>query len=59
MFNLLISHDPESWASSPFELDRRRVAIEYTADEISERYKFLDDKAIVIPPFLTARMSRG
>lgn len=46
MFNLLISHDPESWTSSPFELDRSRVAIEYTADEISERYKFLDDKAI-------------
>ncbi len=46
MFNLLISYGPESWTSSPFELDRNRVAIEYTADEISERYKFLDDKAI-------------
>lgn len=38
--------DPESWASSPFKLERSRAAIEYTADEISERYKFLDDKAI-------------
>lgn len=36
----------ESWKSSPAELDRSRVAIEYTADEISERYKFLDKNAI-------------
>lgn len=46
MFNLIVSYNPESWDSSPYELDRSRVAIEYTADEISERYKFLDDKAI-------------
>ena len=46
MFNLIVSYDPESWDNSPNELDRSRVAIEYTADEISERYKFLDDKAI-------------
>lgn len=46
MFNLIISCDPESWDSSPHELDRSRVAIEYTADEISERYKFFDDSAI-------------
>ncbi len=46
MFNLIISCKPESWDSSPYELDRSRVAIEYTADEISERYKFFDDRAI-------------
>ena len=46
MFNLIISYGPESWDSSPQELDRSRVAIEYTADEISERYKFFDGKAI-------------
>jgi len=46
LFNLIVSYDPESWDNSPNELDRSRVAIEYTADEISERYKFLDDKAI-------------
>ncbi|MEN0036413.1 MAG: nucleotide-binding protein [Cellvibrio sp.] len=46
MFNLIISYSPDSWNSSPFELDRSRVAIEYTANEISERYKFFDEKAI-------------
>lgn len=46
MFNLIISHDPDSWETSPFELDRSRVAIEYTADEISERYKFFTNEAI-------------
>lgn len=46
MFNLIISYDPESWDSSPHELDRSRVAIEYTADEISERYKFFSESAI-------------
>lgn len=43
---MIVSYDPESWDNSPHELDRSRVAIEYTADEISERYKFLDGKAI-------------
>lgn len=46
MFNLLISGDPESWNSSSYELDRSRAAVEYTADEISERYKFFDENAI-------------
>ena len=46
MFNLIISYDPESWDSSPHELDRSRVAIEYTANEISERYKFFDERAV-------------
>ena len=46
MFSLLISADPESWDRSSYELDRSRAAVEYTADEISERYKFFDDTAI-------------
>lgn len=46
MFNLLISFNPETWASDSYEFDKSRVAIEYTADEISERYKSLDDNAI-------------
>ncbi len=46
MFNLLISYSPESWDSSPYECDRSRAVVEYTADEISERYKFFDENAI-------------
>ncbi|MCE6978602.1 DNA-binding protein [Pseudomonas frederiksbergensis] len=46
MFNLLISGNPESWNASPYELERGRAVVEYTADEISERYKFFDEKAI-------------
>lgn len=46
MFNLLISSDPESWDASPYEIERARAVIEYTADEISERYKFFDENAI-------------
>lgn len=46
MFNLLISAHPESWDSSPYEIERGRAVVEYTVDEISERYKFFDDKAI-------------
>ncbi len=46
MFNLLISYSPESWDSSSYECDRSRAVVEYTADEISERYKFFDENAI-------------
>jgi predicted nucleotide-binding protein len=46
LFNLLISYSPESWDSSPYECDRSRAVVEYTADEISERYKFFDENAI-------------
>lgn len=46
MFNLLISADPASWDTSPFELEKSRSCIEYTADEISERYKFFNPAAI-------------
>lgn len=46
MFNVLISHNPESWNLSPYEYDKSRAVVEYTADEISERYKFFDENAI-------------
>lgn len=46
MFNLLISYREDSWSDSPTEFERSRVAVEYTADEISERYKSLDESAI-------------
>jgi len=46
LFNLLISSGSESWDSSPYELEKSRAVVEYTADEISERYKFFDEKAI-------------
>ncbi len=46
MLNLLISYNPESWSSSPYEFDKSRVAVEYTTDAISERYKALDENAI-------------
>ncbi len=46
MFNLFISASSESWNSSPYELERSRSCIEYTADEISERYKFFTPEAI-------------
>lgn len=46
MFNLLISSNPESWDSSPYEIERGRAVVEYTAEEISERYKLFDEKAV-------------
>lgn len=46
MFNLFISYDPKCWDSSPFELERDRSVVEYTADEIRERYKSFDEKSI-------------
>lgn len=46
MFNLLISYSEDSWTSSPIEFDKSRVAVEYTADEISERYKHLNQETI-------------
>ncbi|EKF9100190.1 DNA-binding protein, partial [Vibrio cholerae] len=46
MFNLIISSDPETWDLTPYQCDRSRAIVEYTADEISERYKFFDKNAI-------------
>jgi len=46
LFNLLIRCGSDSWQNSPVEFERGRVATEYTADEVSERYKSLDQYAI-------------
>lgn len=46
MFNLFVSFDPESWESSEHEISRDRVITEYTAREIIERYKNLNEKNI-------------
>ncbi len=46
LFNLIISYDPETWDLTPYKCDRSRAIVEYTADEISERYKFFDQNAI-------------
>jgi len=46
LFNLLIRYGEDSWQSSPVEFDRSRVAVEYTVDEISERYKSLNENAL-------------
>lgn len=46
MFNLLVSYSEDSWKSSPIEFEKSRVAVEYTTDEISERYKALTPEAI-------------
>lgn len=46
MFNLLISSNPEAWYGDSYEFEKGRVAVEYTVDEISERYKSLDVNAV-------------
>lgn len=46
LFSLFISSRPDSWSCSPYEVDRSRAVVEYTANEISERYKFFDENAI-------------
>tara|TARA_R110000868_G_scaffold190862_1_gene434707 strand:- start:6841 stop:7755 length:915 start_codon:yes stop_codon:yes gene_type:complete len=45
MFNLFISSNPDSWDFDSYQLDKVRV-FEYTADEISERYKDFDASII-------------
>jgi predicted nucleotide-binding protein len=46
LFNLIIIYGSDSWDSTPQELDRSRVAVEYTANEISERYRTLTTEVI-------------
>ncbi|MGJ8530109.1 TIR domain-containing protein [Maritalea sp.] len=46
MFNLLISSGEDSWQNGTYEMPHSRVAIEYTVDQISERYKSLNPEAI-------------
>jgi predicted nucleotide-binding protein len=47
MFNFIVFWNEEAWDKAGSQvLEKSRVAIEYTADEISERYKNLDEKTI-------------
>lgn len=46
MFNLLIANNPDSWTEHIYVYQKSRVAIEYTADEISERYKNFEEDVI-------------
>lgn len=46
LFNLLISYSQDSWDGNPYELEKDRVVTEYTASEIVERYRNLDESKI-------------
>ena len=46
MFNLIIIAGAAAWEENPQSLHRSRVAIEYTATAVSERYKDLSQEAI-------------
>ncbi|MSU66027.1 MAG: DNA-binding protein [Opitutus sp.] len=41
MFNFLVAFGADSWKHGVYEFPRERVAVEYTEDSISERYKDL------------------
>lgn len=45
MFNLLISYATDSWSEGIYELARDRF-LAFTADEIEDRYRVLDDRTI-------------
>ncbi|ELD4945476.1 nucleotide-binding protein [Salmonella enterica] len=46
MFNLLITSDEEGWATGRHVMSRGRAIVEYTASEIVERYRDLNQKNI-------------
>ena len=46
MFNLIIKAGADSFESSPVQLERARVVTEYTSDEVTERYRSLDGRAV-------------
>ncbi|MDP2360627.1 MAG: nucleotide-binding protein [bacterium] len=46
MFNILVSGTIDSWENGEYTFERGRVAIEYTSNELSERYRELDATAI-------------
>ena len=46
MFNLLVAYAPAEWDGEEWDIERSRVAIEYTASDISERYRELDGTAV-------------
>jgi len=39
MFNLLVIYKPNDWDKGTYQFPKRRVALEYTVNETSERYK--------------------
>lgn len=41
MFNLLVAYGSDSWNKGEYRFPKNRVAVEYTEDSISERYKAL------------------
>ncbi len=41
MFNLLVAYGADSWINGEYRFPKDRVAVEYTEDSISERYKDL------------------
>ena len=41
MYNLLVAFSNTAWSEGVYEFPRERVAIEYTDNAISERYKEL------------------
>lgn len=43
MYNFLVASGPDAWDEGVYEFPRERVAIEYTEDSISERYRDLND----------------
>ncbi len=46
MYNLLVSFSEDSWNEGIYEFPRDRIAVEYTEDSISERYKGLEPKIL-------------
>lgn len=49
MYNLLVAFDPKAWKNGVYEFQRERVAVEYTEDSISERYKDLNAEVSELP----------
>ncbi len=46
MFNLLIAYVDSEWDGTDWEVERSRVAVEYTAEAVSERYRDLSEAAV-------------
>jgi hypothetical protein len=47
MYNLLVSHNAQSWEGKPYELEKgSRILQEYTDDTLSEHYSKLDEEGL-------------
>lgn len=44
-YNILVSFDDEAWESDKYEMDRSRF-LEYTNNDIKDRYNLLDNTAL-------------